>query len=168
MEHSTDELIERISRLELQQSRLRRSNRNWRSMTGALMLLCGALFTMGQASSSVPDTVEAQQFLVRDSSGKLRGAMGVTADGSVGINLEDPSGHTRLTLDLNADGSPGVDLSDANGKMRLTMALGKAGEPGVGLYGPNDHLRTALDIPDASTPGLAFYHSDGKPAWGAP
>ncbi len=56
-------------------------------MTGALMLVCGAVFTMAQTSSVVPDTVEAQQFLLRDSGGKLRGAMGVMSDGAVGLNL---------------------------------------------------------------------------------
>ena len=95
MDQSTGELIERLSRLELQQAKLQRSNKHLRMMTGAMVLLCGALFTMAQTSSAVPDTVEAQQFLLRDSSGKLRGAMGVLSDGAVGLNLSDPNGRTR-------------------------------------------------------------------------
>ena len=168
MDESTGELIKRLSRLELQQDKLQRSNKHLRMMTGAMMLLCGALITMGQTSSVVPDTVEAQQFLLRDSSGKLRGAIGVTSDGAVGLNLSDTSGRTRLTLDLAANGTPGLDLYDQDGKVRATMALGDAGEPGFGLYGPNGHLRTSLDVPAAKTPGLAFYKDDGKPAWGVP
>jgi len=74
MDQSTTELIERLSRLERQQAGLQRSNRHLRMITGALVLICGALFTMAQTSSAVPDTVEAQQFLVRDSGGKLRAA----------------------------------------------------------------------------------------------
>src|SRR5271170_7654389 len=116
MEQSRLELSERLSRLELQQARLQRSNRHLRMMTGALMLVCGALITMGQASSAVPDTIEAQQFLLRDSSGKLRGAIGVTSDGAVGLNFSDLSGRTRLTVDLAANGTPGVDLYDQDGK----------------------------------------------------
>jgi len=168
MEQTTGDLIERLSRLELQQAKLQRSNKHLRMMTGAIMLLCGALITMAQTSSAVPDTLEAQQFLLRDSSGKLRGAMGVTSDGSVGLNLEDSNGRTRLTVDIAASGTPGLDLFDQEGKMRATMALGAAGEPGLGLYDPNGHLRASLDIPAAKTPGLAFYTQDGKPAWGAP
>ena len=168
MDESTGELIKRLSRLELQQAKLQRSNKHLRMMTGAMMLLCGALITMAQTSSAVPDTLEAQQFLLRDSSGKLRGAMGVTSDGAVGLNLSDTSGRTRLTLDLAANGTPGLDLYDQDGKVRATMALGDAGEPGFGLYGPNGHLRTSLDVPAAKTPGLAFYKDDGKPAWGVP
>ncbi len=168
MEQSTGELIGRLSRLELQQAKLQRSNKHLRLMTGALMLLCGALFTMAETSSVVPDTLEAQQFLLRDSTGKLRGAMGVTSDGAVGLNLEDPAGRTRVTLDLAADGTPGLDLYDQNGKIRATMALGDDGEPGIGLYGAKGHLRTSLDVPAPKTPGLAFYKDDGQPAWGVP
>ena len=163
-----DDLVERLTRLEFQQNHLRRSNRNLRLMTGGLMLLCVALFTMAETKSAVPDAVEAQQFLIRDSSGKLRGAMGVTQDGAVGLNLEDSSGRTRVTVDLAADGTPGIDLFDKDGNVRATIALGEAGEPGVGLYGPGGHLRTSLDIPAAKTPGLAFYRTDGTPAWGVP
>ena len=168
MDQSTAELINRLSRLESQQANLHRSNKHLRMMTGALMLICGALFTMAQTSSVVPDTLEAQQFLVRDSSGKLRAALGVMSDGAVGLNFSDPSGRTRLTVDLAANGTPGVDLYDQDGKVRATMALGDDGLPGVGLYGPNGNLRTSLDVPAAKTPGLAFYKNDGGPAWGVP
>lgn len=168
MEQSTGELIERLSRLELQQAKLQRSNKHLRMMTGALMLLCGAVFTMAETSSAVPETLEAQQFLLRDSAGKVRGAMGVMSDGAVGLNLADPNGRTRVTVDLAANGTPGLDFFDQDGKMRATMALGAAGQPGLGLYGPDGHLRTSLDVPAAQTPGLAFYKDDGKPAWGVP
>jgi hypothetical protein len=168
MEQSTGDLIVRLSRLELQQAKLQRSNKHLRLMTGGLLLLCGALVTMAETSSAVPDTLQAQQILLRDSTGKLRGAIGVMPDGAVGLNFEDPAGRTRLTVDLASSGTPGVDLFDQDGKMRLTIALGPAGHPGIGLYDPNGHLRTSLDVPAAQTPGLSFYHSDGKPGWGAP
>jgi hypothetical protein len=168
MEQSTGDLIGRLSRLELQQAKLQRSNKHLRLMTGALLLLCGAVITMAQTSSAVPETLQAQQFLLRDSAGKVRGAMGVTSDGAVGLNLSDSNGRTRVTVDLAANGTPGLDLFDQDGKMRATMALGTAGEPGLGLYDSNGHLRTSLDVPAAKTPGLAFYKEDGTPAWGVP
>ena len=168
MEQTTTDLIERLARLERQQVRLQCSNKHLRWATGALMLVCGALFTMAQTSSTVPDTVQAQQFLLRDSGGKVRGAMGVLSDGAVGLNLSDTNGRTRVTVDLASNGTPGVDLYDQDGKERATIALGDAGQPGIGFYGPDGHLRTSLDIPKANTPGLSFYHDDGKPAWGAP
>ena len=105
-----NDLIGRLSRLELQQAKLQRSNKLLRLMTSVLMLLCGALITMGQTNSAIPDTLQAQQFVLRDSSGNVRGAMGITSDGAVGLNFEDSKGHTRVTLDLAANGTPGFGL----------------------------------------------------------
>ena len=167
MEQATGELIERITRLEHQQAELRSANRRLRLVTGALMLLAGAGFLMGQTSTH-NQSVEAEHFVIRDSDGTVRGAMGISDRATAGINLNDAKGRTRITMDLAADGSPGVDLYDQSGKLRATLALGPEGTPGFGLYDPSGKLRTSLDIPAARTPGLAFYHPDGKPAWGAP
>ncbi|MBV8136651.1 MAG: hypothetical protein JO121_13630 [Deltaproteobacteria bacterium] len=163
------ELIERITRLEQQQIELRSANRRLRKAMGALLLFAGAGVLMAQVPASPQNrSVEAEQFVLRDSHGSVRGAMGVGENGTVGINLNDAKGATRISIDLSPDGSPGVDLYDPSGKERATMALGPEGTPGLGLYDANGRLRTSLDVPAAQTPGLAFYHPDGKPAWGAP
>jgi hypothetical protein len=168
MERSTGELVERITRLEHQQGELRRANRRLRLMTSTLMLFAGALVLMAQTSPVPSRSIEVQQFVLRGSDGKVRGAMGIADNGTVGINLTDLNGQSRITVDLAADGSPGFDLYDQNGKMRATLALGPTGTPGLGFYDPTGKLSTSLDVPAHETPGLAFYHKDGKPAWGVP
>ena len=107
MKQSGGELIERITQLEHQQGELRRANRRLRLMTAALMLFTGAVVLMGQTSTLPGRSVEAQQFVLRGSDGKVRGAMGIADDGTVGINLNDLKGQSRITVDLAADGSPG-------------------------------------------------------------
>jgi hypothetical protein len=168
MEQPAGELIERITWLEQQQNELRIANRRLRLMMGTLILLTGAIVVMGQTASVPSRSVEAEQFVLRDSDGKVRGAMGIGSDGAVGINLNDVKGQSRITVDLAADGTPGLDFYDQNGKMRATLALASAGTPGLGLYDPSGKLRASLDVPAHETPGLAFYHRDGRPAWGAP
>jgi hypothetical protein len=168
MEQSAGELIERITRLEHQQDDLRRANRRLRLVASALMLFTGAIVLMGQTAPVPSRSLEAEQFVLRSSDGKVRGAIGIGDDGAVGINLNDVKGQSRITLDLAADGSPGLDLYDQNGKLRATLALGPAGTPGLGLYDPSGKLRTSLDVPAHETPGLAFYHPNGRPAWGVP
>ncbi len=116
----------------------------------------------------VAESLDARQFVLHDSSGKVRGALGLTDDGAVGLNLVDAKDKTRMTLDIPSNGTPGLDFFDQDGKLRATFALGPDGTPGLGLYDPEGHLRTSLDVPASKTPGLAFYHQDGKPAWGAP
>jgi len=113
-------------------------------------------------------SLEAQQFVLGDSQGSVRGAMGIGENGAVGINLNDAKSATRISIDLSSAGSPGVDLYHQSGSERATMALGPEGTPGFGLYDANGRLRTSLDVSAAQTPGLTFYHQEGKPAWGAP
>ena len=160
--------MELLKCLERKQADLQRTNRRLESVTGMLLLVSGALALMGQTGSRQPQSLEAEQFVLRGSDGKVRGAMGITPDGAVGVNLADVKGRTRITLDVAADGSPGLDFSDPQGKLRATFALGPIGTPGLGLYDANGKLRTSLDVPAPNTPGLAFYEQGGKPTWGAP
>jgi hypothetical protein len=168
MEHYADESNGRLFRLEVKLAAIQRSNRRLRFMIGALLLAGGALITMAQAGSGVSETVEARQFVLRDSDGKVRAAFGTSPDGAVGLSLNDASGRPRLTLDVEKSGSPGLDLYDQDGRRRAMIALGQEGTPGVGLYDAAGKLRTSLDVPAANTPGLAFYHRNGKPSWGVP
>jgi hypothetical protein len=168
MDSSTDDLSERLARLEHQHADLQRSNRRLRAMTVAVLLFSGAMVVMAQTNPQIADSLDARQFVLHDSSGKVRGALGITDDGSVGFNLVDSKDRTRVTLDVAGNGTPGLDFFDQDGKLRATMALASDGTPGVGLYGSDGHLRTSLDVPGRKIPGLAFYHDDGKPAWGAP
>ncbi len=168
MEQLTSELCERISRLEHQQAELKSSNQRLRLMSGALLLLCGSLAIMGQTTSGIADSLDSRQFVLHDGTGKVRGALGITDDGGVGLYFTDSRYRTRITLDVASNGTPGLDFYDQDGKLRATFALGPNGSPGVGLYGAEGQLQTSLDVPANKNPGLAFYHHDGKPAWGAP
>ncbi|HWN57875.1 MAG TPA: hypothetical protein VNO74_07225 [Methylomirabilota bacterium] len=166
MEQSQAALVEHLKRLERKQAELQRTNRRLGSVIGAIILVTGALVLMGQTSQ--PQTLEATEFVLRGSDGKVRGAMGVLPDGAMRLNLTDVKGQTRITLDVEPDGSPGLDFYDPQGKLRATLALSSIGTPGFGLYDETGKLRTSLDVPAVNTPGLAFYKQDGKPAWGAP
>jgi hypothetical protein len=168
MDDSTGESNERLLRLELNLVELRRSNRRLRLVLAALALTGGALVTMAQAPSGVSESTEAHQFVLRDSSGRVRAALGTTPDGAVGLSLDDANGRTRITLDVEGNGSPGLDLYDQDGKRRAIIALGEQGTPGVGLYDAGGKLRASLDVPAANNPGLTFYKESGKPAWGVP
>src|SRR6516164_7055978 len=77
MEQRGSELIEGIKVLERQQAKLRRANRGLRLMTSALILFAGALVLMSQTTPPPSQSVEAEQFVLRGSDGKVRGAMGI-------------------------------------------------------------------------------------------
>jgi hypothetical protein len=167
MESSAEKIVRRVCRLELKLAELQRSNRRLRQTIGAIVLCGGALIVMAQASSRISDSIEARQFVLRDSSGRVRAALGTSPEGAVGLNLDDASGRTLLNLDVDGNGSPGLDLYDQSGKRRAIIAVSRQGMPGVGLYDANGRLSTSLDTPAVNTPGLAFF-DNGKPSWGVP
>jgi hypothetical protein len=80
MEQSSGELIERLKFLERKQVELQRTNRKLGSLTGALLLISGALLVMAQTGAREPQRLEAEQFVLRGSDGKVRGTMGITLE----------------------------------------------------------------------------------------
>ena len=101
----------------------------------------------GATNSVVPETVEAQQFLLRDSSGKLRGAMGVLSDGAVGLNLSDPNGRTRVTVDLARTALRAWTSTIRMARYARPWRSAMPVNPESVCTVPMVNLRTSLDVP---------------------
>jgi hypothetical protein len=71
----------------------------------------------------VPDVVEAREFLLRDSEGRVRGAWGSDQDGAIRFVLQGDQSNTSIKLNLLADGSSGLTFTDSAGTPRLVVAL---------------------------------------------
>src|SRR5579875_681585 len=170
MDSSVESLARRLAALEQEHQRLTKAYRRAKLIGGIVAGALMAVVVMGQASApATPKTIEAQSFVVRDATGKVRAAMGIADDGSVGINLNDAKGNIRLTMDIaSANATPGLDLYDEQGRLRATLALDTYGVPGLGFYDAAGKLRTSLDIPAKTTPGLGFYNAQGKGFFGLP
>ncbi len=168
-QQTVDSLRQRLAILEQAHCRLAAANRRIKLVGTTLIIGFAAIVVMGQTMPSRPaKTVEAESFIIRDASGKIRGGVGIADDGSVGMNLNDAKGNTRITLDVAANDTPGLDLYDASGRVRTTLAVGPKGTPGLGFYDETGKLRASLDIPAATTPGLGFYDAKGKGTFGLP
>ncbi|HWR20610.1 MAG TPA: hypothetical protein VN444_01975 [Verrucomicrobiae bacterium] len=77
---------------------------------------------MGQATTGrVPKVIEAEEFILRDDTGKERAAMRVSADDIVRLEFFGNDGKHCAGLVLLADGSPSLKLRDA---MRNRAVLG--------------------------------------------
>src|SRR5579864_5123371 len=83
MEQDTGQLLERLMRLEHEQTRLARANRRLRIATAAMVVAAGAAMLMAQTSTNQNQTVDTQQLVLRDSGGNVRGALGVLPSGAV-------------------------------------------------------------------------------------
>src|SRR5512138_168029 len=103
IEQATDELV--VRRLE----RLEQQNRRMKSMGSLLFLGVATALLMGQSQcnsnkSSVSrqsDTVEAQEFVLRDASGKARLNIGMTSGLGPELSFLDAKGTKRLCLFLH-------------------------------------------------------------------
>lgn len=117
------EISERLDRLE-------RSNRRLKGLLAASFFLVGALLCMGAAA---PKVVEAEKFILRDSSGTERGEMFAT-DTARGLVFFNKNGQRGIALAVS-DAMNAVMISDPNGNLRQTMTT-SMDESRLGLYRP--------------------------------
>ena len=75
--------------------------------------------------------VEAEQFVVKDSKGKVRTILGVGQDGSPSITLLDQSGRQRVVVYIGPTGHPGVSLFDDQGRQRSVFGIGPNAAVGI-------------------------------------
>lgn len=93
-----------------------------------------------------PNTVVAQRFLLQDSKGVTRAALGVNDQGEAMLALFDARGQGRAGIGVSADGHPRVELFDSAGNTRLLVNVDPQDVPSIALY---DHamVRLALTVP---------------------
>src|SRR5262245_42321505 len=119
---STAEFASVVARLE----KLEKENRRLKRLgVGVVLLGATALLMGGQATK----TVEAEKFVLRDTNGRQRAALGLTRsadDPSVAFILYDEEERSRAALGVNKDG-PGLYFTDPSGKHRAVLARNNEG-----------------------------------------
>src|SRR2546421_156396 len=97
-------LAERIDVLE-------RENRRLKRMGATALVLISVLVAAGAQPSEGParnGTVEAEQFIVRDRTGKERARLALGDDGSPRLFFRDGEGRVRLQMSVGPNGTPGL------------------------------------------------------------
>jgi len=142
---------------------------------------------MGQAIQGVPKAMEAERFVLRDTGGRVRAALGMEADGSVGLWLLDSAGKTRAGVGVSREGSPVMALADQTGKSRLSLTLTDgpglslrdqdrtrislsvlAEGSGIYVWDQAGRERVVLIVAADGSQVLGFRDKDGKVIWKAP
>ncbi len=137
MESGRTEWTAVMNRLE----QLEKQNRRFKQIGALALILAGSVLLMGQAPAT--RTVEANEFVLRDESGRVRGRLSMTDSGPA-LSLYDQNGHIRIMLDVLASG-PGLSLLDANGKIRLVLTVEASG-PGLALVDENGRKRATFNL----------------------
>jgi hypothetical protein len=176
-EPTLDTLTRRLDRLE-------RENRRWKLAGGLAALVVLVLAVMGQAGPR-PRSVDAEEFILKDSSGKRRAVLsvaqgglahlafydrqdaprlglGVGGNGAPTLALADAGGHARAKLELQADGVARVILLDEKYRLAVVVGVSRQGAPWVGLSNHQSGSGAEMGVLDNGDASFSLTDSSGK------
>lgn len=155
---------ERLERLEMENRRAK-----WLAALSAAAVVISLASSMlgrvhAQAQAS-PHTVEAQEFVLKDASGRERADLGVGNDGTTAFVLENSQGKDRLALYVGGNGRTGLGFKDDQGMLRLYLAADTDGTPRLSLGDAQGTPRAELSLRQNGTPRLVLADPLGNPIW---
>ena len=149
-------LLERLEKLE-------RSNRRLKLAGLVLVVGLAAIGVMGQARPL--QTVEAQEFVVKDAGGVVRARLGASQS-AASLNLFHEGGRASLVVSGGRGQGAHLAISDAAGKIKGLLLLNPET---VGLYmspvdatGPPKAPRVVFEILNQGPGGFALYDRNGQ------
>ena len=140
-----------------------------RGMTAAVILGgLAAMVWIGQGlTGEVGKSIEAEQFVLRDADGKMRGELSTRVDRSPKLWLYDQAGVRRIEVSLLSDGDPGLRLLDRNEQIRATLGVVE-GEPSLTLRDREGRDRVTLILLANGEPSLFLRDKEGQAVWSSP
>jgi hypothetical protein len=145
--------------------------RRWRRL--ALLSLIGICALLGVAAAmvvvyarsgfpgTIRESVEAQNFVLRDERGEIRGVLGLTSAGSPQLVFHDGNHRERVTLALTEDGSSGLALRDSAGSSRAVFGLLPDETITIAFADRRGRTRTVLGLSDDESSTLVFADRTG-------
>lgn len=138
--------------------RLEKQNRMLKQTFLVLATLAACAILMGQAPPS--RTIEANEFLLKDASGKVRARLTLAIGGGPSLSLLDEAERVRAVLAIN-NGIPKIGLLDGNGESRVNL-FADAGVSGLTVKDQTGRSRAQLAIDDGE-PFVRLYDAKEKP-----
>jgi hypothetical protein len=127
-ESTLDMLRKRLDRLERESRRLKRAT---------LVVIVGATaaLLMGQiAPHRSVKTLEAEEFVLRDSRGQIRASLGTAQGPSATIlQIHGDNGKPRTRVTVSSDGTSSLEVMDSSDHVRLLLGVKENGSPRIWL-----------------------------------
>ena len=124
-----------LSTLTTRLERLERESRRWRKAT--LFVLTGAVALMltGQAPPHrMPKSLEAEEFVLRDSRGQVRASLGTTQNASATVlQIFGENGKPRTRISVSSDGTSSLEVIDSGERVRVLLGVKDNGSPRIWL-----------------------------------
>ena len=120
--------------LTIRLERLERASR--RSKRAMLVVLVGvtAAALLGQAPAHRAKSLEAEEFVLRDSRGQIRASLGTTENaGSTVLQLHAENGRPRARITVSSDGTSSLEVIDAGERVRVLLGVKDNGSPRIWL-----------------------------------
>ncbi len=146
-------LVRRLDRLE-------RQNRRWQWLVSVTVAVIGLqLIIMQVMSTRVGKVLEAEMFVLRDTDGKGRAALGLVDDTTF-LLLNDKDGKPGVALSVLPDGPRMVSLLDKDGRTRSVLTAQTDGDSGLRLFDKDRLHRASLDVMADGRPILRLTEKD--------
>ena len=122
-----DTLTARLERLERESRRSKR--------TTLLVLVGAAALLMGQAAPHrPPKSLEAEEFVLRDSRGQVRASLGTAPNpGTTVLQIHAENGKPRARITVSSDGTSSLEVMDAGERVRVLLGVKDNGSPRIWL-----------------------------------
>src|ERR1700730_2250535 len=123
-----DTLTTRLERLE------RASHRSKR-ITLLVLVGVAAAALVGQAAPHRPaKSLEAEEFVLRDSRGQVRASLGTTqSPGATVLQIHAEHGKPRARITVSSDGTSSLEVLDAGERVRMLLGVKDNGSPRIWL-----------------------------------
>lgn len=152
----------RMDMLERENSRLQTRQRMMMWALGGLLLVTIVLTVLtAPRTALVSETLQANQFVLRDGSGLIRGIWEMEAEGGSRLVMRDGDGRERIGLSLLRDGSPGVTLGDRDGRHRIVLGLLPDGSTNLVFADGSGTARSVLGHSSTDETSLLFADREG-------
>lgn len=142
-------------------NRLRKLERTQRGLVVAVALLsstAGVVLLAGAKQDASKETVMASRFVLMGKDGRVRGSLGVTAEGTAALNLLGPAGGPLpISLSVGANGKPAINLNDRDGH---SIALMIEEVPIFSMDAPDENAITLMC--DKHSPSLILGDKNGQ------
>lgn len=127
-ESTLDTLRNRLDRLERESRRLKR-------VTLVVVVGAAAALVMGQtAPHRSIRTLDAEEFVLRDSRGQIRASLGTTQGPTATIlQIHGDNGKPRTRVTVSSDGTSSLEFMDSGDRVRLLLGIRDNGLPRIWL-----------------------------------
>jgi hypothetical protein len=128
IDHTLETVTRRLDRLEGE-------NRWLKGLTLMLLLAIATMGLMGQTAPHRPlRALEAEEFLLRDSSGQVRASLGTTQNPSATVlQIHNENGKPRTRLVVAGDGTSSLEVMDSGDRVRVLLGVRDNGSPRLWL-----------------------------------